>query len=138
MLIHKIKKYLDNNGIIAQVIKDYLVADNGDGQYIYYWNSKALGAKPTDDVLDMIDSDEAAFFVASQPKLAEAKKICEETILAKYPEYKQRNLAIYGTDEEKETFKSFKLSITDKYDEFCACINSCETAEEVDAIEINY
>jgi hypothetical protein len=53
-----------------------------------------------------------------------------------YPEYKQRNIGIYGTDEEREAFKTFKESQVSWYDAKMETVNACETANELEMITV--
>lgn len=52
-----------------------------------------------------------------QIKLAELKRETEECFYKTYPLYKQNNIAIFGTDEEKLKFKEFHDRIVAEYDE---------------------
>lgn len=71
-------------------------------------------------------------------KKAEAKYLIEESIFNVYPQYKQNNIAIFGTDEEKLAFKNFKIFMTSKYDEIINEIDEYESIEDIDLIEINF
>ena len=71
-------------------------------------------------------------------KKAEAKYLVEESIYSVYPQHKQNNIGIFGTDEEKLAFKNFKISKTTRYDEILAEIEACETAEEVNSTVIDF
>jgi len=53
-----------------------------------------------------------------------------------YPEYKQRNIAIFGTEEEKRAFKLFHDNISLKYYEFKEEVEKAESEEELNKIFI--
>ena len=55
-----------------------------------------------------------------QARLLEAKSNIEKEIYEKYPLFKQCNIAIYGTDEEKINFKNFHDEKVKKYDSIVA------------------
>lgn len=50
-------------------------------------------------------------------KLAELKREVEERFYKTYPLYRQNNIAIFGTDEEKREFKEFHDRVVAEYDE---------------------
>jgi hypothetical protein len=68
-------------------------------------------------------------------KSVRLKKANEEYILSVYPEYKQRNLGIYGTDEEKRAFKDFKDKAVEKYDKLIEKVNECKNDDELNDIQ---
>ena len=45
------------------------------------------------------------------------KKEIEEKFYAEYPLYRQCNIAIFGTEEEKQKFKEFHDALASKYNE---------------------
>ncbi len=54
-----------------------------------------------------------------------------------YPQYKQNNIAIFGTEEEKEEFKKFHSSTVYIYDYLIKQINEAETEEQLNKIKID-
>ena len=55
-----------------------------------------------------------------QSRLLEAKSNIEKEIYEEYPLFRQCNIAIYGTDEEKKNFKIFHDEKIKKYNEIIA------------------
>lgn len=55
-----------------------------------------------------------------QSRLLEAKSNIEKEIYEEYPLFRQCNIAIYGTDEEKRSFKNFHDEKVKKYDSIVA------------------
>ena len=49
-------------------------------------------------------------------KKRELKKEVEEKFYAEYPLYRQCNIAIFGTDEERQKFKEFHDILASEYD----------------------
>jgi hypothetical protein len=72
-----------------------------------------------------------------QIKLDELRWNNENYILSTYPEHRQRNIGIFGTDEERNAFKSFKDNQIACYDGKIEEINNCENSEELSKIEIS-
>jgi hypothetical protein len=83
------------------------------------------------------ENEKKAFELTKKLKLEELRKNNEEYIYSVYPEYKQRNIGIYGTEEERENFRVFKENQILWYDEKVGEINECETVEEIDGIVIS-
>jgi hypothetical protein len=59
------------------------------------------------------------------------KSECEKLIYAKYPEYKQRNIGIFGTDVERLEFKEYKENITAQFDNFVSQVDIITTEQEI-------
>lgn len=53
---------------------------------------------------------------AKNARLLEVKHVVEEKIYNKYPLFKQCNIAIYGSNEEKDEFKKFHDEKVAEYD----------------------
>lgn len=58
-----------------------------------------------------------------QIKLAKLKKEVEDCFYKTYPLYKQNNIAIFGTNEEKMEFKEFHDRVVAEYDEKVRAVN---------------
>ena len=56
-------------------------------------------------------------------KLAELRMEVEEYFYKHYPVYKQNNIAIFGTEEEKLEFKNFHDKVVAEYDEKVKSVN---------------
>jgi hypothetical protein len=69
-----------------------------------------------------------------QIKLEELKKNNEDYILSIYPEYKQRNIGIFGTEEERNAFKTFKENQTAWYYAKIVELGECKTEETLSEI----
>jgi hypothetical protein len=72
-----------------------------------------------------------------QIKLDELRWNNENYILSNYPEHKQRNIGIFGTEEERNSFKIFKDNQIAWYDGKIKEINDCETLEELSKVKIS-
>ncbi|MDR0571941.1 MAG: hypothetical protein LBG48_03780 [Rickettsiales bacterium] len=72
-----------------------------------------------------------------QIKLDELKENNESYILSIYPEYRQRNIGIFGTEEERNEFKDFKDSQVGWYDSKIEEINECETLEDLNGVIVS-
>lgn len=57
-------------------------------------------------------------------KKIELKKEVEEKFYAEYPLYKQCNIAIFGTEEERQKFKEFHDVLASEYDRKLEIIDS--------------
>lgn len=64
-------------------------------------------------------------------KIEELMKNTEKIFYEKYPLHKQCNIAIFGTEEEKEEFKKFHNEEATKYYEQLEAINSCDNLERL-------
>lgn len=71
-------------------------------------------------------------------KLQELEQKSLEYFLNKYPDYKQRNLAIVGSDEEKLQFKNFHEKHSLQYHDYKDKINGSKTLKELNKITINF
>lgn len=76
------------------------------------------------------------FVQVKERTLSRARQEVSQVIYSKYPTYKQDNLAIYGTETEKQAFKEFKEARVAIYDELVQQINNCNTVKELEAIDI--
>ena len=76
------------------------------------------------------------FEEAKNNKIKELKEKTNKIFYNTYPLHRQCNIAIFGTDEEREEFKAFHAVESKKYDEILKNINSCETVEEVFSFNI--
>ncbi len=70
-------------------------------------------------------------------KLNSLKINVENYFYNNYPQYKQNNIAIFGTEEEKEEFKKFHSSTVYIYDYLIKQINEAETEEQLNKIKID-
>ena len=70
-----------------------------------------------------------------EKKLKELKKDIEDYIYSIYPLYKQNNIAIFGTDEERQKFKEFHNTITSQYNEMVDKVKSCKSVKSLGKIE---
>ncbi len=70
-------------------------------------------------------------------KLNSLKINVENYFYNNYPQYKQNNIAIFGTEEEKEEFKKFHSSNVYIYDYLIKQINEAETEEQLNKIKID-
>lgn len=66
-----------------------------------------------------------------QQKLLELKTNLESFFYSKYPIYRQNNLAIYGTEEERQEFKRFHDDLVSQYDFIVDEINNEEDIERL-------
>lgn len=73
---------------------------------------------------------------AKEIKLIEAKIKNEEYLYFVYPQYRQNNLAIFGTTEEREAFKKFKEEQVILYDNLCNQIRNITNKYELNQIEL--
>ena len=71
-------------------------------------------------------------------KKAILKDNVEAFIFSIYPQTTQNNLAIYGTEEERQNFKRRKESITSIYHSRLEEIEKAETIEELEKVELNF
>lgn len=70
-------------------------------------------------------------------KVDELRKNIENYFYTNYPIYKQNNIAIFGTEEEKEEFKKFHDDVVGIYDLKVRQINEVETEEQLNKIKID-
>lgn len=73
-----------------------------------------------------------------QQMLNEAYWQCQNSIYTQYPPYKQSNLAIDGTEEEKATFIEFRNRKRNKYYGLIAMINKAKNTEDLGEILTDY
>jgi hypothetical protein len=71
-------------------------------------------------------------------KLKELNEKSSEYIYKKYSDYKQSNLAIFGSDAEKKKFKDYYDAMKEKYTKYRGKILYANTKEEIDKIEIEF
>ena len=71
---------------------------------------------------------------AKEKKLKELKKDVENYIYSIYPLYKQNNIAIFGTDEERQKFKEFHNTTTSWYNEVVDKVKSCKSVKSLEKI----
>lgn len=64
------------------------------------------------------------------------KKNIENTFYTYYPLYRQNNIAIFGTEEEKLKFKEFHDDTAKIYDEKVEAIEKAETIEDLEKVNI--
>ncbi len=64
-------------------------------------------------------------------KIEELMENTKKIFYEKYPLHKQCNIAIFGTEEEKEGFKKFHDEEVAKHDERLEAINSCDNLEQL-------
>lgn len=71
-----------------------------------------------------------------EKKLKELKTDVENYIYSVYPIYKQNNIAIFGTEEERQKFKEFHDAITSQYNEMVDKVKNCRSVKSLEKIEI--
>ncbi|MDR0675613.1 MAG: hypothetical protein LBF97_01045 [Elusimicrobiota bacterium] len=59
-------------------------------------------------------------------------------MLSKYPDYKQNNIAIFGSDVEKKEFQDYYDAMKEKYSQYRGEILEATTKEELDEVEIEF
>jgi hypothetical protein len=64
----------------------------------------------------------------------EREKKLENLFYREYPLHKQNNIGIYGTEEERLTFKNFHDAKVVVFDNFVALVNGCEDFSELDEL----
>jgi hypothetical protein len=109
--------------------------------------------KFADDCLEALEKidrgyDGKLYFVSQLPvqpiqelknlKLRELDMKATEYMLSKYPDYKQNNIAIFGTDTEKKEFQEYYDAMKTKYTKYRGEILYANTKEELDEVEIEF
>ena len=74
------------------------------------------------------------FEIVKKQKINELNRKTEENFYEKYPIYKQNNIAIFGTKEEKDNFKIFYDTMIDEYKIKKEKINNSQNIEELNQI----
>lgn len=69
-----------------------------------------------------------------EKKLKELKTDVENYIYSVYPIYKQNNIAIFGTEEERQKFKEFHDAITSQYNEMVDKVKNCRSVKSLGKI----
>jgi hypothetical protein len=80
------------------------------------------------------DGKKESFKLAKEMKLRELKYDLEKYIYSVYPKHKQRNMGIYGTEEEREAFKQFKEECAALYDENVEKISNCKSLSSLNGV----
>ena len=70
-------------------------------------------------------------------KTQEVRDKIEKIFYTAYPQYKQNNIAIFGTDQEKAEFKVFHDEKANLFNSVVEQIETSITVEEVEAINIS-
>ncbi len=97
---------------------------------------------------NLIIEDKGDFFEATEyqitlenlknSKLDLLKYNVENFFYINYPIYKQNNIAIFGSEEEKSNFKNFHDKVVNKYNNIAYSINNSRNKEELNNIDINF
>ena len=61
----------------------------------------------------------------------------DKTFEDTYPAFKQRNIAIFGTENDKSLFKNFYLEKTTLYNSYLSAIDSCNSENELNSLNLN-
>ena len=56
---------------------------------------------------------------------------CERLILEKYPLHRQRNIGIFGTNEERQEFENYTKSITSQFHSFNSQVDKIKTEKTI-------
>ncbi len=97
---------------------------------------------------NLIIEDKVKFFEGVKPKISLEnlkndkfdllKNNVENYFYKNYPLYKQNNIAIFGSNEEKQNFKNFYDLVVNKYNEIICNIKNCQNNEELENINLNF
>ncbi|MDR2077967.1 MAG: hypothetical protein LBP39_03300 [Rickettsiales bacterium] len=66
--------------------------------------------------------------------ISKKRKELEDSFYSEYPIYKQCNVAIYGTDEEKLAFKNFHDEKVTDFHNFATLLDKCVSLGELDEL----
>lgn len=106
-------------------------------EFVKYCNKNDLIIEDKGQYFEGIPKKQTLLDV-KQYKKALLKENIEDYFYKSFPLYKQNNIAIFGTAEEKKQFKSFHHSVVKIYDKKAEAIDNCETIEELDKIEMDF
>ncbi|MBO4956286.1 MAG: hypothetical protein J6C50_00400 [Rickettsiales bacterium] len=123
MLIHREK---DNSFVIVKNGYPYHVV-SGMEEYVQLCEKYEINKDLFEEEKEVVVS----FNDLKQQKLDMLKKDVEDYFYSIYPLYKQNNIAIFGTDDEKLKFKDFHDKIADEYDNMVEKINACVSIDEL-------
>ncbi len=105
-------------------------------EFAIYCNQNNLVITDFDNKL-MGVKQEISIIILKNYKIDELRKNIENYFYTNYPIYKQNNIAIFGTEEEKEEFKKFHDDVVSIYDLKVRQINEVETEEQLNKIKID-
>lgn len=123
MLIHREK---DNSFVIVKNGYPYHVV-SGMEEYVQLCEKYEINKDLFEEEKEVVVS----FNDLKQQKLDMLKKDVEDYFYSIYPLYKQNNIAIFGTDDEKLKFKDFHDKIAEEYGNMVEKINACVSIDEL-------
>ena len=88
----------------------------GIGSNINYYKSKGFTLQEVEEVDGVYYLQGKAPAIDLEKKKQELKQELEQQFYKEYPLYKQCNIAIYGTEEERQQFKEFHDKLVEEYD----------------------
>jgi hypothetical protein len=81
---------------------------------------------------------ETSIHESQNSKLQELDRLASEYMHKQYPDYKQNNIAIFGTDAEKKEFQEYYDAMKEKYTKYRGEILYANTKDELDEVEIEF
>ncbi len=106
-------------------------------EFAIYCNKNNLAIEDKGDFFEAVEY-QITLENLKNNKLDLLKYNVENFFYINYPIYKQNNIAIFGSDEEKSNFKNFHDMVVNKYDNIVYSINNSQDKEELNNIDINF
>lgn len=137
----KMDNILDN-GTISELdeLNNRTSEENGESGNKLYKNSDGVLKEFTEEELAeyeqlMAEITENALKQRKSASLDRLARSVKNRFYEKYPLHRQCNIAIFGTEEQREEFRQFHLVEGGRYDDIVERIENCATGEELSALE---